>query len=310
MRSISILLALALALPALSQPTLCHAEFNTFNFDTNISMGGPNLMLAIKTTAPSNYVATRVEIYTGESVGQNTIALWSHDAANNRPSAMLGSGAWSMSRINSWQGAILSTPVTVTQGQILWVVWSPINASQASAEGPTGSTQQYRATFNGGQSWLGPFQDTRWKFRISCGGPVGHYESFGAGCVGSARTRPELGWFGLPAVGANFIVHLYNALPSSIAVLTIGDSDTTWLGSPLPLSLASLGAPNCNALCSVVASIVVGIDVTGETNVTLPFPPTPSIAGWRFFDQWWVLDPNANAFGFALSNGGRGIVSR
>lgn len=79
--------------------------------------------------------------------------------------------------------------MTITQGQILWVVWSPFASAQASSEGRLGTgTQPYRASTNGGQTWTGPFQDIRWKFRIWCSTPVGHYEAFGdLTCRGSNR---------------------------------------------------------------------------------------------------------------------------
>jgi hypothetical protein len=290
------------------QATICKADFDNFNFDNNSSMGGPNLMLGIQTTAATAIAATRIEVFTGEQQGINSIALYTHDALGNRPGVSLGSASWSMSRINGWQGANLTTPISIAAGQTFWVVWSPINGAQSSHQGAAVGGQPYRGSFDGGASWNGPFQSYGWKFRIYCGGPLGHYETFGTGCSGSSRTRPELGWFGLPTIGSQFNVHLERALPSSFALLTIGDSDATWNGNALPLSLAPVGASGCDVLASVAETVFTPIDVTGQAVVTLTLPPTASLIGFQFFDQWFVHDANANTLQFVVSNGGRGVI--
>ncbi|MBK8096294.1 MAG: hypothetical protein IPK26_04260 [Planctomycetes bacterium] len=302
------LLPLLLLVPGLAgQATICHALNDNLNFDNNSSMGGPNLLLAIQTTAPVALTATRIEVFTGEQTGSNSIALWTHDPVGNRPLLSLGSGSWSMSRINGWQGANLATPISIAAGQTFWVVWSPINGAQASHQGGTGGPV-YRGSFDGGASWNGPFQSIQWKFRIWCGGPVGHYETFGAGCRLSTRTTPELGWFGLPRTGSSFQVLLERGLASSFALLTIGDSDTTWAGNALPFSLASFGAAGCNVLASVGESLFTPTDVTGQAVLTLNVPMSASLLGLQFYDQWFVHDPAANALQFAVSNGGRGLI--
>lgn len=303
------LAALTAALASGQTPSsVCQADFNTPNFDPAVSMGGPNLLLAIKTQAPSTYAATRVEIFTGNGTGTNTIALWSHDAVNNRPLAPLAGGSWQMSRLRSWQGANLSAPVLLATGTEFWVVWGPINGSQASTEGTGAGAQPYRGSFDGGQTWNGPFTSRQWKFRIYCGGPPGHYEVFGAGCFGATRTRPELGWDNLPIVGASFNVVLANGLPSSFALLTIGDSNTIWSGNPLPMSLAPQGAPGCDVLASVAATLLTPINAAGGATVPLAVPNNVGLAGFVLFDQWFVLDPAANPLGVKVSNGGIGTI--
>jgi hypothetical protein len=300
------LLAATLAIsPLLAQATVAHANFDTLVYDDGQSMGGPNLWLGLKTTLPTAFVATRIEVFTGERAGTNTIALWSHDAVNNRPLAPLGSGAWQMGITNSWQGAPLATPVPLAAGQTVWVVWSCQNGSQSSIEG-SGGGAQYRGSFDGGTTWTGPFSGVQWKFRI-WSGPAGHYQSFGAGCNGGAGV-PRLSWFGLPMAGSSFDVQLDRAMASNVALLVIGDSNTTYNGLPLPFNLAPLGAPACSLLTSVTATFATPTDATGAAVLTLAIPANPALAGFLFWNQWACLDLAANTFGFTFSNGGAATV--
>ena len=301
-----LLLAAALATSSLlAQATVAYASFDTLVYSDGSSMGGPNLLLGLQAQITTTFVATRLEVFTGEGSGPNSLTLWSHDAAGNKPLAPLAGGTWQMGNTNGWQGAALTTPTLLSAGQTVWVVWGCQNGSQASIQG-AGAGPQYRGSFDGGTTWNGPFSGQQWKFRI-WDGPAGHYEVFGAGCSGSAGT-PRLGWFGMPMAGTTFDVLLDRAPASGIALLAIGDSDTTFNGLPLPLNLASLGAPACSLLTSVTATFATPTDVTGQAGLTLAIPANPALAGFLFWNQWLCLDLPANAFGFTFSNGGAAVV--
>jgi hypothetical protein len=289
-----------------AQAQIAHANFDTPTYANGISMGGPNLLVAFRTMVPSSFVATRVEVFTGEGTGTNSIAIWSHDQVLNQPLAPLGSGTWAMGFTNGWQGAPLAAPVALATGQDVWIVWGPINGSQASVQGTGAGAQPQRGSFDGGLTWNGPYQTNQWKFRI-WSGPAGHFEVYGAGCAGVAGT-PRLGWSGLPMAGASFDVHLTRGRANSVAALILGDSDTNWNGTPLPLSLAPLGAGGCTLLASLTATLGAAVDPAGAAVVTLALPANPAIAGFPFFAQWACLDPAANAFGFSFSNGGRAVA--
>lgn len=306
-RLVPAILATALALAALpAQAAVVHADFDNPFFADNVSMGGPNLLVGIQTTIPTTFVATRIEMFTGEGSGSNSVALWTHDPVLNQPQTQLGSGSWEMGNTNGWQGALLSPPIVLTAGDVVWLVWAPQNGSQASVQGGVAGAQPMRPSFDGGATWLGPFQTDEWKFRIWTG-TAGHYEVFGAGCAGTAGT-PRLSWFGLPMAGSSFDVRLDGAPASTFAILAVGDSNTMAGSVPLPLPLTALGAPACSLLTSFPVTLTVAVDAAGNASMTLPLPPNPSIAGLPFFDQWFVLDPPANAFGFTVSNGGAAIV--
>lgn len=290
-----------------AQTQIVHANFDNFVFDDNVSMGGPNLLVAIRTQIPTTAVATRIEVWTGEQSGTNSLALWSHDAVNNRPGAPLGSGTWSMGRVNGWQGAMLSPPILVTSGQDVWVVWGPINGAQSSVAGTGAGAQPYRGSFDGGQTWNGPFQSLQWKFRIWTGSP-GHYELYGAGCAGT-RGAPQLAWFGTPMVGSSLQVHLNRAVPGTFAFLVFGDSATIANGTPLPYSLGGLGAPNCNVVAAPVGNVLSPTDpATGQAIFTMNLPNMAAAIGYQVFHQWFCLDAAANALGLTVSNGGAATI--
>jgi hypothetical protein len=308
MRSLVLAVSASLSsfVPLAAQAQIEHSNFDNTTFANNVSMGGPNLLVAFRTAIPTSFVATRVEVWTGEGTGLNTIAIWSHDPVLNQPQAVLGSGQWRMGNTNGWQGAPLATPVPLSTGQDVWIVWGPINSSQASVQGTGAGAQPLRGSFDGGLTWNGPFQQNQWKFRM-WSGPAGHVEVYGAGCAGSAGT-PRLAWSGLPMAGGSFDVRLDRAPAGTVAALILGESDTTWSGLPLPLSLAPFGAGSCSLLASLATTLGTSVDPAGAAGMPIVVPANPALAGFPFFCQWFCLDLPANAFGLTFSNGGAATV--
>ena len=43
-------------------------------------------------------------------------------------------------------------------------------------------------------------------------------------------------------------------------------------------------------------------------DLPLPLPNTQSLEGTTFYNQAWVIDAKANAFGVGTSNGGKGVI--
>ena len=302
------LVALAAVLPA--QSTTCFSLSNNNLFADNISMGGPNLWLAIKAqTGAAPLVATRVEIWTGEGTGANGLSLWSHDAAQNQPLTNLGGAQWSMARINGWQGASFAAPALILPNTTFWIVWAPVNGAQASVEVQTvPNAPSYRGSFDGGQNWSGPFADHLWKYRILCGGQPGHYEVFGSSCSGATRRRPELGFASVPTLAQNSTVLVQGGTPSGNAFLTFGGSSTSWGALALPFDLTPLGGGGCSVLASFDLVVPTTLDGAGLGSVAFGVPNDPSLLGQPFFNQWVVADPGANALQLLLSNGGRARV--
>ena len=88
----------------------------------------------------------------------------------------------------------------------------------------------------------------------------------------------------------------------------MGNSDISWQGATLPLSLAALGAPGCELLVSGDATQLATTDGSGGAVVSISVPNVASLLDAAFFEQFAVLDPAANSFGFAFSNAGAGVV--
>lgn len=291
---------------ATAQVVTIHSAFDNPTYADNVSMGGPNLLFAIKTQMPVTGVATRVEIFTGERTGLNTIALWDHDAAANAPGTALGDGSWQMCTRNGWQGALLTTPVVLLQGQTFWVVWGPQNGAQASAANIGPGAQEYRGSFNGGASWNGPFSSRQWKFRIWTG-VAGHYEIYGQGCVGSAGI-PRLCWSGMPLTGSSFDLHLSDVPSGALAILTFGFSDSMSGQQTLPFDLGGFGAPGCQVLAEQLVNTFTTVGPSGTAVVPATFPANPGLVGLQLVNQYYCLDPAANTLGLTASNAGRAVI--
>jgi hypothetical protein len=301
-------LCLAIALSVVAATTVraqtpCHAENDGPIFDDNTSMGGP--WVAVKFTLPAAISATRLEVFTGEALGTNTVALYAHDAAGNQPGVYLESAIWSMSSTNAWQGAVLNFPTFLAANQTYWFVWVPIGGAQASIDASLpGLGQVYRASFDNGQTWAGPFQDTinHWKFRIfgTCGGnpnPV-VYCTAGTtanGCVAS--------------ISATANPNVAHTTPCQISIASVEGQRTgiVFYGlSSFPQPWCSLGGGS-SFLCVKTPTMRTGVHSSGgslnQCDGTLSLDwnafqlshpgalGAPWVAGNKAFVQGWFRDP-------------------
>ena len=127
------------------------------------------------------------------------------------------------------------------------------------------------------------------------------YASFGTGCAGSLGVPVLTNAPGsLPLPGATFTATISGA-GAGLALMATGLSGTQSGGLPLPLPLAAIGMPGCDLL--VEALLVDAVAAAGTTVAwSLPLPAGSALLGLRFFQQGFVFDPAANAFGFVASN--------
>jgi hypothetical protein len=191
-----------LSLAARAQ-TPCHEENGGPNFADNVSMS--NAYVGIQFTAPAaGFQASRAEIFSGEATGATAIGIWSDDAANNRPLASLGSGAFTLTTTNSWQGANFTAAVPLVAGQTYWLVWVTVDTCQSPLDLPMVSLgQPYRVSFDSGVTWsiLYQFADRHWKFRIfgSCSTSTSYCTAgtTSSGCV------PSISGTGTPSASAS-----------------------------------------------------------------------------------------------------------
>src|SRR5262249_3026496 len=104
----------------------------------------------------------------------------------------------------------------------------------------------------------------------------------GAGCAISAGI-PLLDCApgSLPGLGTTFTMQL-TGLPTQpgIALLVIAPDSALWNGTPLPVSLAPFGLPQCSASVDPTAAISWLLpNAGGATTVSLAIPPNPGLAG-------------------------------
>jgi hypothetical protein len=108
---------------------------------------------------------------------------------------------------------------------------------------------------------------------------------------------------GLPRLGQNVTYRASSANPSSLAVLSIGFSDDFWGRTPLPASLAPLGAPQCFVYNEATGTEVTVANAAGDAAVAMGLPVHFSLLGVQYFTQYF-------SFGNSLktSNGMRSVI--
>ena len=144
-----------------------------------------------------------------------------------------------------------------------------------------------------------------WEYRS----PIpGSYSTFGSGCASTALPT-ALSATTLPKINTTFTLRVSNLQPFYPGLLLFGFSNSTWNGVPLPLDLSFLGMKGCNLLVSWDLQVAFYAGPSGGTwDLPLPIPKDPTLEGVTFYNQAWVLDPKANAFGVGTSNGGKGVI--
>lgn len=85
-------------------------------------------------------------------------------------------------------------------------------------------------------------------------------------------------------------------------MLTIGFSNQSFGGTPLPFDLAAVGAPGCWLLHSLDISATASV-FASQALFQVTLPANPSIVGLRMWTQGAAYDPTRNAFGIVVSNG-------
>ncbi|MCA8958055.1 MAG: serine hydrolase [Planctomycetes bacterium] len=131
---------------------------------------------------------------------------------------------------------------------------------------------------------------------------AGKVASFGTGCSGSRGTVTH-SVTGTPEIDQVAEYRLANARVFAQAVLHVGVSRTSWLGVPLPMSMAMFGAPGCYVRVAPAISVPVKASLLGLASVSVHVPNDPALIGAKFFTQYSVADPSANGLGLTFTNG-------
>jgi hypothetical protein len=109
---------------------------------------------------------------------------------------------------------------------------------------------------------------------------------------------PRIAAEGAPRLGTTIDFELSSALPSGIAVLSLGLT-----GLEIPLG------GGCSALTDALVLNAVLTSPVGTAQLPLSVPPSSTLVGVSVFAQYAVIDPNgAFAASLALSSGLQAVV--
>lgn len=108
----------------------------------------------------------------------------------------------------------------------------------------------------------------------------------------------------LPRVGQAYLSRISRVPTSSAAVMSVGLSNTTINGSPLPLSLTSYGLPSCFLYHDGAFGFAFPCASAGANAAlfTLNIPSSQIFVGMKVFLQAWAPDATANAGGLVGTN--------
>lgn len=132
--------------------------------------------------------------------------------------------------------------------------------------------------------------------------PSANATVYGSGCGAPAL---EMTPTGMPVIGGVASAAILNAPgPQPYGAVALGYSNTTSMGSSLPMDLGSLGMPGCQLLQS---GDVVGLAVTPNLGTMLQFavaiPSDPLLVGLSFYTQAYCAALGQNALEVIVSNG-------
>jgi hypothetical protein len=124
-------------------------------------------ILAWRYTAPDDVNVDRVEVLTGEGVAASHMGIWSHNPDLDQPGVEMSGGDFVIDPVNDWQGADLDVTVPMVAGETYWIAWTlPSGVQFSRTEG--GETVSYKNTFDDGETWGGPYENTDAFRLLSC----------------------------------------------------------------------------------------------------------------------------------------------
>jgi len=149
--------------------------------------------------------------------------------------------------------------------------------------------------------------NTIFTYPLDAWSPAGFSAAVGTGCKsanGSANATHTVSGLVINTT-ASYVGNSFVAIGGLPALLTIGASNTTFGGQPLPLSLASFGAPGCSLYNDwvLLLSGVTQASPSGSVTIMVPIPNDQALIGSVHYSQYLFVEPAANALGVFTSNG-------
>lgn len=299
----TLLLALCLA-SSLSAQQECARRNDDGTLRTDTVTGGPNLLIGLRLVAEASYTISAAQVPTGLVAGTGTFAVWSHDAANDRPLANLsGDGVYQQIAPVVWQGAALPTPVALTTGQVFWLVWGMPNSSRTPLATSTTHPVPYRGSLNGGATWNGqnngasPWPPQPYKLRLFCTYATNPVVAVGNGKSGAfgVPLQHVIGW---AAQRNELAFALTSAAPAAPAVLA--------LGTPFFLPLPGVAELYVNPLLTIPVT-TSGTPGRSPGAASMAFRVPFGAAGFPLATQWFVVD-SSSVGGLSHTDGAQVVI--
>ena len=193
----------------------------------------------------------------------------------------------------------LPTVAAVASGPNNNFIWIPLD-TPFTYDSTQNLVVEYRVTANSNGN-------AAFAYALDAGTAITPTTTFGSGCQTSGGTTPAL-TAGAATVGANWNLSLANGPASSAGILILGGSNTTFNGTPLPILLDPLGAPNCRLSVSMDITIAVVTNASRAFSANVPIPAVPPMAGSTFYAQAAISDVFANTLGLVTSSSASATV--
>lgn len=225
-----------------------------------------------------------------DSSGAGATAHTSPDATS------LAVGVIEVGPTADWYSVAVVPAVVVQPGEAFWIgvdAFSRIAPPQNQGGSPAVATIHYRRPNLNNNTWTPSVSVTNPIVRLAGYAPT--------------PVVPTLSASAPPVLGQNLVINVDGTQPGIPVFLAFALSDQTWLGLPLPVDLALVGAPSCFAYTSNDTNQILVSGPTGTATLTLAIPASPTLAGFAFFNQAAI--PGAvNNLGFYVTNAGKGTV--
>jgi hypothetical protein len=213
-------------------------------------------------------------------------ALYLEGAGGHPALAPLASAPMPVGTAAGWHGALFAQPVVVPPGKRFYLGFGrTTDVNHPILTSGIESAYYWRASAGG--VWNRPPVRQRWAWRLLC--------------ASGGSSQPLIATADVPAIGKPLRIELRAAKPLSLAALLTGVARVQF-------ELSAVGAPGCWLLSSAELMLVARSDAAGRAAITLQLPADAGLLGTRFYQQWMVSDPAANAFGVAFTAGGNALV--
>jgi hypothetical protein len=125
----------------------------------------------------------------------------------------------------------------------------------------------------------------------------GSVQSYGIACAGLQHSVT-----GNFEVGSSITFRIDVAPASALTILSMGLSRTMSGATPLPVSLATLGAPGCSVVADPLSTVALFANSLGSAQTAYVFN-NPALVGVHLYTQGYAMSPSANVLGLISSNG-------